>query len=188
MEKLLFSRPLRFPHDLALVSRKVKELTPGEEIFVSLKNAIDVEVVKAWCNDTGNEFKPAEGGIVIKRGKGFHGCGVGERLSFYLWGVRLHSAELLYRLTGNYPTYFFNFISVKEAFKGIKILSKSKNGFKLIPSPKEVEGYCGFAVGFEDLKSCEDSFVELLERGIGVEIVFKKEKKGFKIIKGAWDL
>jgi virulence-associated protein VagC len=193
MKEISFSKPVRLPNDLALISRRVKELKEGDRLILRLATRWDADAVASWCAETGNIFikknSPASRGLLIEieRGKGFHGATLRDRLGFYLWGVRLHSAEFLYKLKGRYPIFFFNFISIGEALRGIKIMDKLGSGFRLVPSPKEVEGYCGFAVGFEDFKTCESTFEKLLSEGIGVEIIFKRGEGDFEILKGAWD-
>lgn len=188
MEKVLDIRPLEFPKDLALLSRRVKELSPGAGLEV-LHTPPQGEAIEKWCSETGNLFKsisPQRSTVI--RGKGFHGVCLGEKLSFYLTGVKLHFKEYLLRLGGKYPPYLFNFISVKEAQKGLDLLSSLAGDYTVLPAPKEVEGYCGFAVGFRDYTTCEGIFKELLNRKVGVEVIFRKGERGrYEILKGAWE-
>jgi len=178
---------LVFPQDLALLSRKVKELKPGEKLEVLFPNSRG-EKIKQWCSETGNRLLLLENGrALIERGKGFHGVCLNEKLSFYLWGVKLHTSEFWLKVTGRYPRYLFNFISINEALKSLNILPKLNVKYKLLPSPKEIEGYCGFAVGFDSLQNCEKTFLTLLKTGLGVEIIFERRERGFKILKGAWE-
>jgi hypothetical protein len=193
MEELSFSKPLRLPNDLALISRRVKGLKPGGRLSVALPTERDAEAVARWCAQTGNRFfkknSPASRGLLIEieRGKGFHGCSVGQKLSFYAWGVKLHAKELFLKAAGRYPPYLFNFISLEEGLRGINRLKTLGVEFEVLPSPKEVEGYCGFAAGFKDLETCEESFKKLLSEGVGVEVIFKRSGEGFEILRGAWE-
>ena len=186
MERLDIRR-LEFPKDLALLSRQVKELPPKGvvEVFHSPQQ---LERIKNWCSETGNilkEHSPERS--ILEKGKGFHGVCLGEKVSFYLTGAKLHLREYLLKFRGKYPPYLFNFISIPEAQKGLKILENLTEDFTVLPSPKEVESYCGFAVGFNDYQACERFFKELLLRGVGVEVIFQKVEKGFKTLKGAWE-
>ncbi len=186
MERLDIRR-LEFPKDLALLSRKVKGLTPKGvvEVFHAPQQ---LERIKNWCSETGNALKEYSAErSVVERGKGFHGVCLGEKISFYLTGAKLHLKEYLLKVWGKYPPYLFNFISVPEAQKGLDILKTLGGDFTVLPSPKEVEGYCGFAVGFNDYRTCEGFFRELLLRNVGVEAIFQKVEGGFKILKGAWE-
>ena len=178
---------LDFPKDLALVSRNVKSLRP-QEVLEVLHTPLQAELVKRWCSETGNLLKESSSQrSAVVRGKGFHGVCLGEKVFFYLTGVKLHLKEYLLRFWGKYPPYLFNFISINEALKGLEILKDLSKDSVVLPSPKEVEGYCGFAVGFNDYQTCEGTFKELLDRKVGVEVIFQKEGKGYKILKGAWE-
>jgi len=188
MEKPLDIRNLEEPKDLALLSRRVKGLKPKGEIGV-IHTPQQVGAIKRWCSETGNIFRniAPERSLVI-RGKGFHGVCLGEKLSFYLTGVKLHLKEYLLRLGGKYPPYLFNFISINEALKGLEILKDLPVDYTVLPSPKEVEGYCGFAVGFGDYTTCERAFKKLLDLKVGVEVIFRKGKGGeYELLKGAWE-
>ena len=188
MERQLDITPFELPKDLALLSRRVKELKPRGGIEV-IHTPLQGEAIRKWCSETGNLFKSIspERSTVI-RGKGFHGVCLGEKLSFYLTGVKLHLKEYLLLLTRKYPPYLFNFISVKEALKGLEILKELSGDYTVLPSPKEVEGYCGFAVGFNDYSTCEGIFRELLDRKVGVEVIFRRGEKGkYELLKGAWE-
>jgi len=178
---------LEFPKDLALISRKVKSLKPGEKVWV-FHTQSQRDRLKKWCSETGNIFEnqSPERSVVI-RGKGFHGVCLNEKISFYLTGVKLHLKEYLLKFARKYPPFLFNFISTTEAQKGLELLEKLGWEFVVLPSPKEVEGYCGFAVGFRDYPSCERSFKELLNQKVGVEVIFRKGERGFEILKGAWE-
>lgn len=187
MEKLDI-RYLEFPKDLALLSRKVKE-TPPKGVVEVIHSPLQVERIKKWCSETGNVLKDhSPERSVIERGKGFHGVCLGEKVSFYLTGVKLHLREYLLKFWGKYPPYLFNFISIAEAQRGLGILKDLKGDFVVLPSPKEVEGYCGFAVGFKDYQTCERVFRKLLQQRVGVEVIFQKVGSSFKILKGAWEL
>ncbi len=178
---------LEFPKNLALLSRRVKESLPQSVIRVSHPPEVG-KLIEKWCRQTGNTFRSISPTLSeVERGKGFHGVCLGEKLSFYLTGVKLHLKEYLLRFMGKYPPYLFNFISVNCALRGMEFLEKEGFEFTVLPSPKEVEGYCGFAVGFKDLQTCTEGFNKLLENKIGVEVIFKPSKRGFEIIKTAWE-
>jgi hypothetical protein len=185
-EELDISR-LEFPKNLALLSRRVKEGQPGEVIRVFHKPE-DRKAIKNWCDETGNLFKSISPTLSeVERGKGFHGVCLNEKLSFYLTGAKLHLKEYLLKVFGKYPPYLFNFISISCALRGMELLKKEGFDFTVLPSPKEVEGYCGFAVGFKDLNTCIGGFEKLLKNKIGVEVVFKPSREGFEIIRTAWE-
>ena len=187
MEKVLDIRPLEFPKDLALLSRGVKSLKPKTGIEV-IHSPRQLERIKRWCSETGNVLKEQspERSLVV-RGKGFHGVCLGEKISFYLTGVKLHFREYLLKFWGKYPPYLFNFISINEALRGLEILKDLKEDFVVLPAPKEVEGYCGFAVGFDNYQTCERTFKDLLDQKVGVEVIFQRRGKNYKILKGAWE-
>jgi hypothetical protein len=177
---------LEFPRNLALLSRRVKESKPGGVIKV-LHKPDEGRIIKEWCDETGNLFKPLSPTLSeVQRGKGFHGVCLNEKLSFYLTGAKLHLKEYLLKFFGKYPPYLFNFISIRCALRGMETLKREGFEFTVLPSPKEVEGYCGFAVGFKDLKTCTEAFNRLLENKIGVEVIFKPSGGRFEIIKTAW--
>lgn len=178
---------LEFPKNLALVSRKVKESSPKSIVRVYHPPEVG-KLIEKWCKQTGNTFRSIYPTLSeVERGKGFHGVCLNEKLSFYLTGLRLHLKEYLLRFMGKYPPYLFNFISIDCALRGMEFLEKEGFEFTILPSPKEVEGYCGFAVGFKDSKTCIKGFNTLLENKIGVEVIFKQVKGGFEIIKTAWE-
>ena len=185
--KRVVIRHLDFPKDLALVSRIVKGLKPREVLEV-LHSPQQEEEIKKWCLETGNVLKEQspERSLVV-RGKGFHGVCLGEKISFYLTGVKLHLREYLLKFWGKYPPYLFNFISINEALKGLEILKNLKGDYVVLPAPKEVEGYCGFAVGFDDYQTCEGTFKKLLDQKVGVEVIFQRRGKNYEILKGAWE-
>jgi TusA-related sulfurtransferase len=187
MPKTINVEGLEYPKNLAWVSHNIRPLKGGEILEVFHKEDF-VPVLQRWSEETGNPIKEQEKNrTLLVRGKGFHGVCLSEKLSFYLTGVKLHAKEFLFKLTGKYPPFLFNFVSINEGLKGIEVLKSSPFSFEVLPSPKEVEGYCGFAVGFKDLETCQRVFEFLLTQKVGVEKIFRKEGKGYKILKGAWE-
>ena len=178
---------LKYPKNLAFLSYNVRKLKPGETLKVKC-NPEDLKSIENWCKETGNVLKTNGKLLEICRGKGFHGVCLNEKLSFYLTGAKLHLKEYLLRFFGKYPPYLFNFVSINEGLRGIEFLKRKGFAFEVLPSPKEVEAYCGFAVGFRNLKECEEAFKNLLELKVGVETIFKRNKKGFETLKGAWEI
>jgi len=186
--KVLDLTALEYPKNLAFLSYNVRRLKPGKSLKVK-GNPEGLKDIKRWCEETGNLLKVLSCNLAeIQRGKGFHGVCLNEKLSFYFTGAKLHIKEHLLKFFGKYPPYLFNFVSLKEGLKGIRILKREGFEFEVLPSPKEIESYCGFAVGFKNLKSCEFAFRKLLEERVGVETLFRRNGKGFEILKRSWEI
>ncbi len=173
---------------VAYVSHRVRGLKPGQTLEVLLLED-QLEGLKRWSEETANILEILdEGRVRIKRGKGFHGVCLSQKVEFYLWGIKLHSEEFFLKLTGKYPKFFINFVSINEGLRAIREIKRDKIRARIVPSPKEVEGYCGFAMGFYSEEKCFKTFRELLNRGIKVETIFKHDGENFLILKGAWEI
>jgi hypothetical protein len=184
--KILDLRNLEYPKFLSLLSYSVRN-SPG--IVEALIKPQQLEPIVKWSSESGNKIlEKATEKVVLQRGKGFHGVCLNEKLSFYLTGIKLHTKEFLLRLFNKHPDYLINFISIPEGIRGIELAKNLGFHFEVLPSPKEVERYCGFALGFKDLKEAENCFLSLLEKKIGVETVFKRNKSGYRFIKKAWEV
>jgi hypothetical protein len=186
-EKIIDLIPLEYPKDLALLSFNVKRLKPKQELVVKI-NPQRLENYLKWAAESGNKVEPMEENLIkVVRGKGFHGICLGEKISFYALGVKLHLKEFLFKLTGKYPPYLVNFVSINEGFRTVEKLKDflSNREYEILPAPKEVEGYCGLVVGFNELKDAEEFFNKALANRCGVEILFRS--KDFQILKKAWE-
>jgi len=180
-------RGLEYPKNLALVSHSIRPLKGGDLLEVIHEGEFS-KILRRWSKESGNPIKVSEENrTLIERGKGFHGVCLGEKISFYLTGVKLHAKEFLFKVLGKYPPYLFNFVSIPEGVRGIGLLKQTPFRFEVLPSPKEVEGYCGFAVGFKDLETCKGAFEYLLSQKVGVEKIFKREGEKYTLVKGAWE-
>jgi len=176
------------PVFLSLVSYKVKRLKPNQFLEVKFKPD-QLEGLKKWSLETNNRLEVLNENLCrVVRGKGFHGVCFNEKISFYLTGVKLHIKEFLLKSSRKYPTYLVNFISIPEGERAIEKLKRVDIKAVVLPAPKEIEGYCGFALGFFDQKEAFEVFSKLLKEGIGVEALFKKEGGSFKKLVGAWEI
>ena len=186
--RILDLTPLEYPKNIAFLSYNVRRLKPKERLKVKC-HPRQVEDIKRWCQETGNLLKKEENNLLeIERGRGFHGVCLNEKLSFYLTGAKLHLKELFLGLFNRYPSFLFNFVSIKEGIRGIRTLKELGFQFTTLPSPREIEFYCGFAVGFEELSEAQRAFFALLEDGFGVETLFRRKNRGFEILLKAWEV
>jgi len=177
---------LTFPGSLALVSYNVKRLKPGQTLEVILKEH-QMEELKRWSTESGNILKVINKNLCqVERGKGFHGVCLNEKLSFYITGAKLHLKEFLLKLSNKYPPFLVNFISLREGERALKLLPKE--GFTVLPAPKEIEGYCGFAVGCFEEKRAKELFFNLLDKKVGVEALFQRTPQGFKTLLTSWEV
>ncbi len=173
---------------LAFLSFHTKRLKKGEKLSVFFPEHFG-EKLKRWCSETGNKLLELERNrALIERGKGFHGVCLGEKLGFYADGVKLHTFELLLKLAGKYPPYLVNFVSLNEGRRALPLLKTLGVRCKLLPAPKEFEGYCGYALGFYSEKEALGVFEELYKNAIGVESVYEKAPEGFKRLISLWEL
>jgi len=180
--------PYPLPVYLAIVSYKVKRLKPNQFLEVKFKPD-QLEGLKKWSLETNNRLEVLNENLCrVVRGKGFHGVCFNEKISFYLTGVKLHIKEFLLKAPRKYPPYLVNFISIPEGERAIEKLKRVDIKAVVLPAPKEIEGYCGFALGFFDQKEAFEVFSKLLKEGIGVEALFKKEGGRFKKLVGAWEI
>ena len=182
---LKFSKDLK---RLAFLSYNIKRLRKGEKLFVVFPEGFG-EKLKRWCLETGNKLLELERNrAIVERGGGFHGVRLGEKLGFYTDGVKLHAVEFLLRLRGKYPPYLVNFVSLNEGRRAVLLLKTLGVRCKLLPAPKEFEGYCGYALGFYDEKEALGVFEELYKNAIGVESIYKKIPNGFERLISLWEL
>ncbi len=180
--------PLEPPKGVSLVSHLTKGLKPKEHLLVVCREE-HLPHLKRWSKETSNPIEEVEKNLLkVVRGKGFHGVCLGEKLSFYWTGVKLHTKELLFKLTGNYPRFLINFVSLREGERAIKLLTEEGFRFETLPAPKEIEGYCGFACGFKEKEAALEAFKFLAERKLGVEAIFEKTPEGFKRLLGLWEI
>ncbi len=181
-------RNLHFPGNVAFVSFNVKRLTPKQKLKVIFESQ-QLEILEKWSRETNNPITLLDRNtLLVERGKGFHGVCLNEKISFYLTGAKLHLKELLLKVSNRYPPFLINFVSIPEGEKAIDKLSEIGLKALILPAPKEIEGYCGFALGTFNQKEAEKLFIKLLGNQIGVEAIFKKTSKGFKKILGSWEV
>jgi len=180
-------RTLNYPKYLSLLSFSVRNSLKGK--VEAIVKPEQLEFIEKWCTESGNKLLDKKlNKVVIQRGNGFHGICFNERITFYLTGIKLHVKEFIFKLLNRQPDYFINFISIREGIEGINLGRRLGFNFEVMPSPKEVEKYCGFALGFYKFEEAEKCFFELLNNRIGVETMFKRNKAGFEIIKKAWEV
>jgi len=176
------------PVCLSLVSYKVKRLKPNQSVEVKLKPD-QQELLKKWSFETNNRLEFLTDKLCkVIRGKGFHGVCLNEKLSFYITGAKLHFKELLLKATLKYPPYLINFVSLPEGERAIEKIKRLKLKATVLPAPKEIEGYCGFALGLYNKSEALELFTQLLKVGVGVEALFNKEDGTFKKLVGAWEI
>ncbi|NPB05164.1 MAG: DUF3343 domain-containing protein [Aquificae bacterium] len=173
---------------LALVSNTVKGLRPGSAVEV-LHGEEFFDHLLRWSRETANPVERiSENLSKVLRGKGFHGACPAETLSFYWTGVKLHAKELLLKLSGRYPRFLINFVSVRAGAEALEFLKGAGFRFRTLPAPKEVEGYCGFAAGFDDRREAERAFLKLAQENLGAEALFEKTPAGFRRLLGLWEV
>ncbi len=171
---------------MSLISFSVRNSPTEVEALIKPSQ---LETIVKWASESGNRIlEKREDKVVLKRGKGFHGVCLNEKISFYLTGIKLHTKEFFLKLLNKHPVFFINFVSIAEGLKGIDNARRLGFKFEVLPSPKEVEKYCGFALGFMGLEEAEKCFYALLDNKIGVETIFKRNGKGYTFIKKAWEV
>jgi hypothetical protein len=190
LDNILDLRPFQtsYPHFIAFLSFHIRKLNPQEKIKI-FYHPLQKEKLWKWSQETGNKILWKNNNYAeVIRGKGHHGICLTEKISFYAWGIKLHLREFLINILDKYPQFLINFVSLKEGLRSInqlKALIKDSEGL-VLPSPREIEGYCGFAVGFYSLPTAKKFFFTAIEKGYGVETLFKG--KTFEIILKSWEV
>ena len=175
------------PTPLTFISREMKNVKIGESVKVIANSKGFDRDIKIWCHDTGNKLEDLQKldndtyVAIIKRGKGWHGDTLWEKLKFYAIGVKLHLIMYILEIfSTKKPRYLITFISIPEGFRAIEFLEKKgiKN-FITLPVPNEIYEFCGVVIGFKDKNETIKVYNLLKDEGFGVEnihIVDKNKK------------
>jgi TusA-related sulfurtransferase len=178
------TRGLFCPLPLSMVSKKLKEIEVGDTLKVLADDKAFKKDIEVWCYETGNElleFKEEDGYFVaiIKRGSGFKGENILDKLKFVSLGVKLHIIKhILDFLPNKKPKYLITFVSVAEGIRANRFLEEKglSNSYVMLPVPKEIYPHCGLVFGFKKEEDARKIYEYLKENRYAVEDIHKVDK------------
>jgi len=178
------TRGLFCPLPLTLVSKKLKEIEVGDSLKVLADDKAFKKDIEIWCYETGNElldFKEENGYYIaiIKRGSGFKGESLWDKLKFISLGVKLHFIKhVLDILPSKKPKYLITFVSVAEGIRANRFLEEKglNKEYIMLPVPKEIYPHCGLVFGFKKEEDARKIYQFLKENKYAVEDIHKVDK------------
>ncbi len=171
------------PIPLAMVSRKMHELSEGETLEVIFEDAGFKKEMEIWCTDTGNAFmghtiEDKMFRATLGKGAGFKKTGILSTISFILLGVKLHVIKIVLHIVPvKRIRYLITFVSIPEGLRADRWLDESgKSKHVTLPVPADITRHCGVVLGFSDRKEVEKTYRLLLDNRFAAEDVYTIEK------------
>lgn len=178
------------PINLAMVSRKMKDIEIGDTLEVISDEPEFKKQIKTWSYETGNQlidFKQHENSCItrLRKGSGFRADTLIENIKFVALGVKLHFTKTLLQIIPlKKIQYLVTFISVAEGLKAQGWLQEREiKNYIPLPIPNDITKHCGLIFGFKNKTDAIKIFKLLDESKFAVEdIYFEDKDKSYKIL------
>ncbi len=180
---------LTCPVPIVMTSETMKKMKEGEVLKVVATDPGFEQDLWNWARQTGNELIGIErhgASLVayIRKVAGSKEPSLWHWIKFHSLGVKLHARMLFIKLNPliEKPDHFLTFSAISEGTRAYSLLKKTKSAkrVRLLPVPDEIDPRCGVVIAVKGYKRAQELYSRLRKEGIGVESIYRREKKNYR--------